>query len=303
MLINSAAVFDAVAIIQRHKPTGTFGNLSKGILRNIIKVAQTNRIDVVFDVYRIHSIKNAERSRREKDTSVRFTSFLPEHVVKQWAKFLKSSYNERTLIMFLLSEWKKEKHGSKLGGKELFLAFDEQCLKLTRDGCEEIDHLNSSQEEVDTRMLLHAKDIASQGFTSIVIHTPDTDVPIITLGVSMQIHANIYLKNGVKNNVRIISLSLLRQQLKIYLPASSNRAVSDICEALVSLHALTGCDSVSAFPRKGKIGPFKAVYLYDSYIDSFQQLGSSWTLKRRSSAKNGEICMPHVRLQATKFGK
>jgi len=37
--INRAAVFDAKAIIQHHMPTGTFEDLAKDILRDIIKVA------------------------------------------------------------------------------------------------------------------------------------------------------------------------------------------------------------------------------------------------------------------------
>ena len=66
MPIDSAAVFGAMAVIQRHKPAGTFGDLAKDILRSIIKAAQANLIDVVFDVYITHSIMNAETSQREQ---------------------------------------------------------------------------------------------------------------------------------------------------------------------------------------------------------------------------------------------
>ena len=119
---------------------------------------------------------------------------------------------------------------------------------------------------------------AEQGFASIVIHIPCTDVLIIALSASMKIHANIFLKTGIKNKARIINLTVLQQQLKIHLPASSNKTVSKICEALVSLHAITGCDSVSAVAGKGKVGPFRTMCTNDNYINSFQQLGSSWTV-------------------------
>eukprot|EP00112_Aurelia_sp_Birch-Aquarium-sp1_P008147 Seg1894.2 transcript_id=Seg1894.2/GoldUCD/mRNA.D3Y31 product="hypothetical protein" protein_id=Seg1894.2/GoldUCD/D3Y31 len=105
--MNSAAVFDATAIVQRHKPRGTFGDLATDILRGVITSAQTNRIYVVFDVYRTHAIKNVERGRGEKVTLVKFTSLLPGHAVKGWAKFLKSSHNKKALIKFLVYEWKK----------------------------------------------------------------------------------------------------------------------------------------------------------------------------------------------------
>lgn len=94
----------------------------------------------------------------------------------------------------------------------------------------------------------------------------------------MQIQASIFLKTGIKNKTRIINLTALQQQLKIHLPASSSKTVNDLCEALVSLHTFTGCDSVSAFAAKGKVRPFKTMCTNDSYIDSFQQLGSSWTV-------------------------
>ena len=57
---------------------------------------------------------------------------------------------------------------------------------------------------------------------------------------------------------------------------SSHKAVSDICEAFISPNAFTGCDSVSAFAGKGKIRHLKTMYSYESYLDKFQQLGSSW---------------------------
>ena len=36
--MNSAAVFDAMAIVQRHKPTGTFGDLATDILRSVVRM-------------------------------------------------------------------------------------------------------------------------------------------------------------------------------------------------------------------------------------------------------------------------
>ena len=55
MPINSAGMFDAVAKVQRHKPTETFGDLATDILRSVIKSARTNRINVASEVYGTHS--------------------------------------------------------------------------------------------------------------------------------------------------------------------------------------------------------------------------------------------------------
>ena len=42
-------------------------------------------------------------------------------------------------------------------------------------------HLRSTQEEADTKILLHAVDAAAHGATEINIHSPDTDVFILSL--------------------------------------------------------------------------------------------------------------------------
>ena len=77
----------------------TFYDLATDMLRSVIRSAQTNRIDLVSGMYRIHAINNTDRDRKEKGTSVRFTSLLPGNALKQWAKFLNSSYDKRTLIL------------------------------------------------------------------------------------------------------------------------------------------------------------------------------------------------------------
>ncbi|KAG1709789.1 Dorsal-ventral patterning tolloid-like protein 1 [Nymphon striatum] len=63
--------------------------------------------------------------------------------------------------------------------KEFFLALDEQCLRLTRDGWEDVYRLKSCQEEADSRMILHTKDIAAQGIASITYSNPQYKVNTI----------------------------------------------------------------------------------------------------------------------------
>ena len=63
--------------------------------------------------------------------------------------------------------------------KSLFISCDGECWKLTKDGVGDVLQLKSDQEEVDTRMLLHAKHDHDEGFSEILIVSEDTDVLIL----------------------------------------------------------------------------------------------------------------------------
>ena len=100
-------------------------------------------------------------------------------------------------------------------------------------------------------MLLHAKNI-SMFFDRVVIHTPDTDVVLIALGVSGDLRCELFVKTGVQNKVRIISLAEMKQSLIVKYTIDDINVAS---KALLGLHAFTGCDTISAFSGKGKVKP------------------------------------------------
>ena len=54
----------------------------------------------------------------------------------------------------------------------------------------------------------------------------------------------------------------------------------EMSEALIGLHAFTGCDTVSAFAGRGKIGPIKQLRKQQQLIDVFRNLGKSCDLSQ-----------------------
>ncbi len=78
--------------------------------------------------------------------------------------------------------------------KELFVAFDGKCIRLTRNVCIEVPSLNSNQEEADTRLILHAKH-AAPSCESVVVVSEDTDVLIISLVFDHDIDCNMWHTN------------------------------------------------------------------------------------------------------------
>lgn len=75
-----------------------------------------------------------------------------------------------------------------------------------------------------------------------VIVSKDTDVMILCLGYCKKINLPLYQKCDTQNRTRYINISNLAQLLG-----------DDLCDALVGVHAFTGCHSISAFAGQGKL--------------------------------------------------
>ena len=54
------------------------------------------------------------------------------------------------------------------------------------------------------------------------------------------------------------------------------------CESLLSLHALTGCDTTSCFKGIGKIKPIQVLKKYPEFEDYLVALGEDWELNEVS---------------------
>ncbi|KAJ8364810.1 hypothetical protein SKAU_G00136410 [Synaphobranchus kaupii] len=85
-------------------------------------------------------------------------------------------------------------------------------------------------------MLLHANHASQNGYKTTVIVSEDTDVMILCLGHCKEINCAMYLKCGTHNRTRYINMSSLAELHG-----------DDLCDALVGVHAFTGCDSAAVW--------------------------------------------------------
>ncbi|KAG0716309.1 hypothetical protein GWK47_009996 [Chionoecetes opilio] len=249
--------------------------------------AKSRRIDVVFDVYKETSIKDAERANRSAGTGIHFKNIQPGHNIQQWRKLLGSSSNKASLIKFLVEEWKKPQHREKLEGKELYVTCEQLCFKITKEQWEEAPELKSSQEEADTRLLLHALHAAESGYKSVIITAEDTDVMVLCLGMCHKIPSHLFQKCGTKNRTRFLDITTLSRTLG-----------GSVCDSLIRMHAFTGCDTVSAFAGRGKMTALKQVKMDKTYQDAFHELGRSWEVSPELFEKLQEITC-HMYLPST----
>ena len=147
-----------------------------------------------------------------------------------------------------LSEWQKDRLRHRLTCKHLFTTTEESCVEISADNFRPREDLTSTQEEADTRLLLHASHAARNGFKAIVISSEDTDVFVLCLAFKDFVPAGMYLECGTQTRTRFVSITNVFE-----------RHGSRICKCLPGLHAFTGCDSVSAFSGKGKLTALKFV--------------------------------------------
>ena len=177
---------------------------------------------------------------------------LPNHKIKQWRQFIRSSNNKMNLIRFLCNEGKKIYFRSKLEGIEMYLAYDDECFRVTTGNVEEVLYFRCNHEEVDTRIFLYAKD-ASQSKDAVVIIC-DTDVFSIAISKADTKGIPIYLKRGTQNRTQFVDIANISTNLG-----------TDLFKSIPGIHAFTGCDSVSAFARKRKVAALQVLRKYPSF--------------------------------------
>ena len=127
-------------------------------------------------------------------------------------------------------------------GKELVVTDEEGVLCVPQQ--DDIELLAPcTHEEADTRMMVHVAHAASHGHQKIAVRTVDTDVLVLSVRVAQTLPdgAELWVAFGVGKSFR-------------YLPAHklSAKLGPQKARALPIFHAVTGCDTVSAFVGRGK---------------------------------------------------
>ena len=226
------------------------------------------RIDFVVDRYPTISIKGCERSQRAKQGMVKIRiANRSQKCPTQWKKYLSVDCNKSDLSEFLVKEWVRPEYARKLHNRFFFVTHGTTCTLLTStDGiavtAAEVPDLECSHEEADTRLLLHATHAGMNGFTSVVIRSPDTDVAILAFALSPDIAARVFFRTGTKTRSRYVDIQAVRGHLG-----------EGVCNAPLGLHALTGCDTTSAFKRRGKKAGLQILQSNPTFCGAIGRLG------------------------------
>lgn len=118
----------------------------------------------------------------------------------------------------------------------------------------EVPALQCCQEEADGLHAVHA----AREYEAVVICSEDTDVFILCLAFHDRIGKPLFLKCGTKTRRRIVDIRKVAATVG-----------TDVCRALIDMHAYTGCDAVSAFAGKGKVKALKLLTSNKEHQNTF----------------------------------
>ena len=126
-----------------------------------------------------------------------------------------------------------------------------------------LNYLKCDHEEADTQMMLHASNCSYQ-HPRVVVQSPDTDVAVLCVHTYESMRCEeLWFKTGVKDKLRFISVHTLTEVLG-----------TDFCNLLPALHALTGCDTMSALYQIGKRKGWKVLKDHTDRYADMSNLGS-----------------------------
>ena len=137
-----------------------------------------------------------------------------------------------------------------------FLYTDQERTFVIKNG-QTSEIYNCNHEEADTRLILHAL----RENTDVVIVSQDTDVLVLML------HAYVV------NNVSKSWYMQIEPTKFICIDKIVQHYGKDICFYMPYLHAMTGCDTTSAFFRAGKVKVFNKCLKNPNVLDLLKNLG------------------------------
>ena len=143
----------------------------------------------------------------------------------------------------------------------------EKPTSLSSGVVERLTDLDSSQEEADTRLLVHAAHVARSKFVVVIIVSEDTEVLVLCLAFKSFIPSSMFIKCSSQTRVKYLRVSSIVERIG-----------ASTCKSLPGFHTFTGCDTVSAFQRRGKVLVFRIMAQDQGFQEVFQGLGKEWQL-------------------------
>jgi hypothetical protein len=157
------------------------GPLDHFTLRIFEKYQGSDEIRLIFDRYDLpSSLKEPTRPKRQRNaTSVYYHITPSTHIAKVTMKKLLSHVNTKKELTEYFAQ--KIIETAQRMGRNAVVSWACECKGTMRN----MAYLKSNQEEVDTKIILHALDATTNGATEIKIHSPDTDVFILALTINI----------------------------------------------------------------------------------------------------------------------
>lgn len=266
-LQEAAAIVDGMALLHTyHKPNTVKTVLELGVSFSKYignKFSNYSEVHVIFDSYRDNSLKKAMRDIRQKGSDPIQYKIRPETKIASipMNKLLAHDKTKDELTEFL------SEHLRQFG-----LTHNKRFVMSWRDTAAsshgiDVSSLSSTQEEADTKIILHAAYLSQKGTKTIHVFSPDTDVFILALRRYPQLSQDlaIFLGRGMKRFVQLNPIYRALGPLK--------------ASALPGLHSLSGADVTGSFAGKGKLKWWKTFNsTSENMLEALAKLGTTQCL-------------------------
>ena len=159
-------------------PVKTFQDYAKHVFLPYISQMLQNvvRIDLVWDVYKKHSLKTLTRQARGvPGNQLRIANNTSIPINRK--NFLRLEANKEGLFRLLATAL--QEHPSP-AGKTIISTYGDNAISSP---VLDLTALNSTHEEADTRMLLHAFHALQNGLSKVLLYATDTDIIVITIAM------------------------------------------------------------------------------------------------------------------------
>ena len=257
-----ATVLDGAAIVQMLNcgTSKTFQEYADTVFAPYIytQLQKNCRVDLVWDVYLPDSLKGTTREKRGTGTRKRVSSSAV--MLKNWNEFFRVGGNKTELFVFLSEDAACRPQDY---GKELYATRGSDVLH-SPTGLDVSNLAPCSHEEADTCLILHVADAVLKGHTRVGIRTVDTNVLVLAVASFDKIKPDeLWVIIGTVSYLRCIAVHEL-------VATMDPRCYS----SLPIFHALTGCDTVSAFSGRGKKTAWATWKAFPEVTDAFIELES-----------------------------
>ena len=238
--MECAWFFDGMAVMRTLKPVSTYKVFADSLitlLTSFTEYCHPTVVGLIDDCYLEDSTKSCTRMGRGKaGSNVKITSINQKMLTgMRWKEFLHNSKNKEALISIVSRYVKSEEVRSNLTFP-MIVNDKYNTVYINSENVSEMFDCN--HEEADYRLVLHAL-LCQQ---DVVVVAKDTDVLVLLIWA--YVHFNVpykwYMK-GIYTDISIIC----------------DYFGQNLCENILSFHAITGCDTASYMFRVGKVKVFQ----------------------------------------------
>ncbi|KAG1677699.1 hypothetical protein GQR58_013762 [Nymphon striatum] len=250
---ESAFIIDVMATVRRVPLIGRthFSDLLLQLTHITDVYHRYGRCDYIFDIYNANpSVKDSERLRRCSVNPVVLslveqTTPLPKDMSTFWPSNKNKLLLEKLIYSYICEQSSQGHEHPTIVSQLCINSNDWQCKKIHHSTEHYMQHLGSTVEEADLRILMHVLDCCRAGYETCVVISNDTDVIVALL-----FYVPVFLQEGLME----LWIRVGRGNTSRFLPLHTLYASlgRDLCTVLPAIHSLTGCDITS------KIGTKKA---------------------------------------------